>query len=142
MAEDIKNWYDFVLQQMAAESYLHNINFGNRKDVIDRLKNGNASPGYPVGSSSTHMTEQQAKYFLDNFEIVAHHKNDESGFSGSLFRNKATGEYTLSMPSTEFRDQNDGGEWERDRLFGAIELRRCRHSRMYDQLTLGFRRCR
>jgi Ca2+-binding RTX toxin-like protein len=119
MANNIENWYEFVLQQMAAESYLDGIDLKIQEDVIGRLVRGNAPPGRAEGSSSTHMSELQANYFLDNFEIVAHHKNDESGFSGTLFRNKATGEYTLSMRSTEYRDQTDGGDWERDGLRGA-----------------------
>ena len=119
MADNIKNWYDFTLLQMAAESYLHDLSLANDADVKGRLIKGNVFPGKPEGSSSTRMSGKQADYFLGQFEIVAHHKNDESGFSGTLFRNKSTGEYTLSMRSTEYRYQTDGGDWERDGLRGA-----------------------
>lgn len=119
----IQTWYNFVLQQMAAESYLDGINLGTTPDVIRRLRLGNNQEGFPE-TSLTRLTDPQAQYFVDNFRIVDHHANDRSGFSATLIRKldsngNPTNEYTLSFRSTEYRDQADGGDWERDGINGA-----------------------
>ena len=52
--------------------------------------------------------------FTRNYEIVTHYPNDNTGFSCTLFRNKESGEYTLSFRSTEFQPRDKGGDYERD----------------------------
>jgi hypothetical protein len=39
--------------------------------------------------------------------------------AATLMRDTTTGEYTLSFRSTEYRNQAQGGDWERDGLLGA-----------------------
>ncbi|GHT95615.1 hypothetical protein AGMMS49545_18880 [Betaproteobacteria bacterium] len=77
-------------------------------------ENPNDLPG------ATRFTDEQAKWFTDNYEIVTHYANDASGFSATLFReNKKDGEYTLSFRSTEYQLLKDGGDWEHDGANGA-----------------------
>jgi hypothetical protein len=130
-------WYDFALQQIAAECYLDGIDLQNPEEVIRRLKlgsnnfapivyvNGVAQPNelletYSGGPDTailpgaTRMTASQTRYFLENWRIVHQSANDPSGFSGTLLQNLTTGEYTLSFRSTEFQNQSRGGDFERD----------------------------
>ena len=134
MANTVETWLDFVLQQMAAESYLDRI--GPAFSIEQALNDGNNDtskiqpdaqgnlPGY------TRFTDQQIMYFNDNWEVVDHRSNDDerfanigvgngTGFSATLFRSKTTNEYTLSFRSTEFADEARGGDWQRDGLNGA-----------------------
>ncbi len=47
MSTNIKKWYDFVLQQMAAESYLdQSKDFGGAKDISVMLMLGTNNPMY------------------------------------------------------------------------------------------------
>lgn len=106
---NINTWYDFVLQQMAAESYLDGIDWSNRDTVVTRLENGNNHYTLPQDkfTSFTRMTDAQAKSFIGDgtaenpghYDIVAHLPNTASGFSATLMRDKTTGEYTLSFRS-------------------------------------------
>lgn len=48
----------------------------------------------------------QAADFLGKWEVVAQQDNTPTGFSGTLFKSKATGELVLSFRSTEFVDDN------------------------------------
>jgi hypothetical protein len=122
----ISTWLDFALQQMAAESYLHNINLSDPADVVPRLVAGNNAPG--VTSPNPGVTRfmdlanvinasqvtGSAQAFVNRYDIVDHHANDATGFSATLMRDTTTGEYTLSFRSTEFRDESLGGDHERD----------------------------
>ncbi|MEW5994957.1 MAG: hypothetical protein AB1744_11255, partial [Candidatus Zixiibacteriota bacterium] len=117
-----KSVLDFALLQSAAECYLHGLHSGSTTtDIKDKLKEGanNAllqgkSAEDPLLASATRFTDQQAEWFTANYEIVTHYPNDSSGFSATLFRNKYTGEYTLSFRSTEYQFQEKGGDFERD----------------------------
>ncbi|MES2356088.1 MAG: hypothetical protein V4568_17125 [Pseudomonadota bacterium] len=83
-----------------------------------RLELGNNQRDYrPDGY--TRLTNTQAQYFTNNYEIVNHYPNDASGFSATLMKNKTTGEYTLSFRSTEYRNEDQGGDWSRDGIPGA-----------------------
>lgn len=96
---DINTWYDFVLQQMAAESYLDQY-FDGTKDVVEVLTEGNTDGRVitdPKKFGYTRMTSVQADDFLNRYEIIDHHANDTSGFSVTLMQNKTTGDYTLSF---------------------------------------------
>lgn len=129
---DIQIWNDFVLQQMAAESYLNGIDWSNPDlaEVRRRLALGNNNPDYlqfidpndPTTYGKTRMTEVQAQYFVEHWEIVDHHANDASGFSATLMRDKTTGEYTLVFRSTEYRQEDKGGDYGRDALGADMEI--------------------
>ena len=112
---DINTWYKFVLQQLAAESYLDRISTGEGLTYKDILMFGNTDTRKTAEFGYTRMTEVQATEFLQEYEIVDHNSNDlQSGFSATLMRNKDTGEYTLSFRSTEYRQVADGGDFVRD----------------------------
>jgi hypothetical protein len=116
-------WLRFVLQQMAAESYLDGINLQDNDQVETRLLRGNNRPGFDpangILTGATRFTNVLADRFLSTYDILDHHANDATGFSATLMRDTTTGEYTLSFRSTEYRNQVDGGDWERDGLPGA-----------------------
>lgn len=106
---NIKTWYDFILQQMAAESYLD-----DPVDLVTQLTDGNNRWDKPK-TSFTRMTEVQSNDFLTHYDIIDHLPNDaQSGFSATLTKNKDTGEYTLSFRSTEYRQTTAGGDFVRD----------------------------
>lgn len=119
---NITTWLDFALQQMAAESYLDNINLANEAAVRIALIRGNNRPGFdpPDGHllGLTQMTNQLADRFLSTYKIIDQHANDASGFSATLMQrinpDGSLGEYTLSFRSTEYKNQNQGGDYERD----------------------------
>lgn len=115
---DIRTWLKFATQQMAAESYLDEINLSSRNEVKNQLLLGNNHPLLdPSLSGKTRFTDQLADQFLDSYQILDHHANDASGFSATLMRDTTTGEYTLSFRSTEPRPATEGGDAERDGLF-------------------------
>src|SRR5215813_7397363 len=68
----IETWYDFLMQQMAAESYFDGVSFSDRDAVRLRLLNGNNRPEFiddqPRGL--TRFTRQQADEFLTRFQIL------------------------------------------------------------------------
>ena len=104
-------WLDFAIQQLAAESYLDGIDLNVKGDVTERLERGVNHPDYDAENEKDHatrMTDSQADKFFDNYQIIHHLPNRSSGFSGTLIQNRETGEFTLSMRSTEFRDVNSG----------------------------------
>lgn len=117
MNSNIKTWLEFALQQMAAESYLNEINLQNGPDVVTRLRLGNNHFDFPIDSDkpgNTRFTETQATQFFDDYEIIDHLPNVESGFSATLMRERGTDNYTLSFRSTEYKNQAQGGDFERD----------------------------
>jgi Ca2+-binding RTX toxin-like protein len=113
---------DFALLQSAAECYLDGLHSGSTStDIKEKLSEGanNAllqgkSPDDPLLSGATRFTDAQAEWFTANYTIVTHYPNDASGFSATLFKNKTTGEFTLSFRSTEYQLQAKGGDYERD----------------------------
>ena len=138
MAIQTRAWLDAAIQQMVAECYLDGINLQNADQLAERLRNGNNDIRNPNVASldqnnlpgQTRLTDQQIKYFTDNWQIVDHRSDDDlrfantgigngTGFSATLFRNKLTNEYTLSFRSTEYADEDRGGDWQRDGLPGA-----------------------
>ena len=67
MSTTIQTWYNFVLQQMAAESYLNGWNNLLREEKIARLNLGSNNPDYlqngqtsttPILPGATRMTEK------------------------------------------------------------------------------------
>ena len=125
---EFSGWLQFALQQMAAESYLGGFNFSDdTTQLIDRLKFGNnnstvlglTDPNAPTLSGMTRFTTVQAQQFTERYHIVDHHANDATGFSATLMFDNQTQSYTLSFRSTEYLNQVDGGDYERDGLPGA-----------------------
>lgn len=128
MNTTIQTWYDFVLQQMAAESYLNQSkDFGGALDMQYVLMYGSNNPAYqggllqdePLLLGATRMTAAQATDFTTRYTVVSHLPNTASGFSATLMRDNDTGAYTLSMRSTEYFNTDKGGDWSRDGLSGA-----------------------
>ena len=76
---DITVWLDFAIQQMAAESYLDNINIASRSDVEAALIRGNNRLGFST-DNRTRMTETLATRLFDKYQIIDHHANDATGF--------------------------------------------------------------
>ena len=69
--------------------------------VSTRLQEGN--------THLSRFTQSEADKFASDYEVLAQCRNDPrlasgAGFSGTLFRNRSTGELTLSFRSTEFVD--------------------------------------
>ena len=58
--------------------------------------------------------------FISRYQIIDHHKNDATGFSATLLFDTQTNSYTLSFRSTEYRNQVDGGDYERDGANGLL----------------------
>ena len=116
---EISVWLNFALQQMTAESYLSGIDITSDTQVRPRLLRGNNAPGFDPPVNYTRFTEQQADRFLTSYDIIDHHANDATGFSATLMREIGTNNFTLSFRSTEFKNQVDGGDWERDGQPGA-----------------------
>ena len=121
---DISAWLQFALQQMAAESYLDGINWSNAEQVKIQLRLGNNRPGFSE-SGTTRFTGTatqglQDQAFVARYAIIDHHANDATGFSATLMREQGTNNYTLSFRSTEYKNQVDGGDWERDGANGLF----------------------
>ncbi len=125
-----KQIYDLSLQQIAAESFLdfaQDANYqGDKLDTALRLGSNNyaiqsniTDPAKAALPGKTRMTDAQIADFTATYDIIAHRRNTASGFSGTLLKNRSTGEYTLSFRSTEFADDNKGGDWSRDGVTGA-----------------------
>ncbi len=122
----VQNWYDFVLQQMAAESYFEDVDLSDPIDIRRALTFGNNRQGFPF-NGNTRFTDSQADDFLDRFQIIHQLSDnpngtsffDNTGLSATLIFNKETNEYTLSIRSTEYQNKRLGGDFERDVLGGA-----------------------
>lgn len=121
MSSETDAWFQFALQQLAAESYLDGIDWTQPEQVKNRLLQGNTRRDLPP-SGYTRAPGDLGNAFTNKYSTVAHHANDSTGFSGTLLRwtNEQGGtEYTLSLRSTEFKPFNKGGDGERDALPGA-----------------------
>ena len=119
----IRTWLDFALQQIAAESYIHRAQSGEL-GLLQVLKMGSNNlhgdqSDTPVLPGNTRMTTLQAQEFTQRHQIIDHHANDATGFSATLMRDTQTGEYTLSFRSSEYQNQIQGGDWERDGVAAA-----------------------
>ena len=123
MSTEAFDTLQFLLAQVAAESYLDGVHDGeslqslyvqgaNHYTLYEELK----LRGELGMTQSTSLMWQD---FSDTWEIVSHQKNTASGFSGTLMRNKVTGEYTISFRSTESKGEDDGGDVDRDSALGA-----------------------
>ena len=116
-----KNLVELLTAQFVAESYVDS----DRLTLEDLFRLGNNNPevqGFrdrPRAADlpgKTRMTDVQVTRFNQTYDIVDHLPNTWSGFSGTLLRNKLTGDYVLSFRSTEYQNENAGGDWGRDGL--------------------------
>jgi Ca2+-binding RTX toxin-like protein len=84
--------------QLAAEAFLVNDDGKPLEDepYVVALRIGN--------KHSSKFTTDEAAKFAAKWEVLDQRANTETGFSGTLFRNRDTGELVLSMRSTEFID--------------------------------------
>jgi hypothetical protein len=105
----INKLLEFANMQMAAEAFLTRAsdivpNRPAEEDIDARLRLGN--------THASNFTPVQAEQFTAQHEVVTQYRNDpldqtngaKSGFSGTLFRNRQSGELTISFRSTEFID--------------------------------------
>ena len=96
----------YVRVQMAAESLY---GYDARKPLIltpGETRSGSILPAWLTEGNghASKFTETDATKFVSEWEVIEHKSNTDSGFSGTLFKNKTTGEYVLSIRSTEFID--------------------------------------
>jgi pyridoxine 5'-phosphate synthase PdxJ len=84
--------------QMAAEAFLVNSDGTTRSGtaLVEALKRGN--------ERVSKFPDVDASDFAGSYEVVAQQPNTFTGFSGTLFRDKITGDLILSFRSTEFAD--------------------------------------
>ncbi len=93
----ISDYLKYANLQMAAEAFLYYDDGTSKQDVKQTLIDGN-------GRASI-FTETQADAFIAQWEVIDQCPNTKTGFSGTLFRNKANpNEYVISFRSTEFVD--------------------------------------
>jgi len=122
MASNIQTWLDCALQQMAAESYLDQFLSGPRT-LVKVLTNGNNNENIISDENAfrgaNRFTNVLADRFIAKYDIVSHHASDSTGFSATLTHERGTNNFTLSFRSTEYKNQVEGGDWERDGLFAA-----------------------
>lgn len=128
MANEISTWFKFAIQQMAAESYLDGINLQDSAAVIGRLVDGNNnSQVIPLDQfagktrfvnlaeiPNASQIPGGSQAFVSRYQIIDHHANDATGFSATLMQERGTNKFTLSFRSTEYRNQSQGGDYERD----------------------------
>jgi pimeloyl-ACP methyl ester carboxylesterase len=130
MNDDLNVWYEHILAQMAAESYLDaendpDFDFKVKDELLIRLRSG--ANYYTIMDrleedgplSATRMTNLMFEDFWETWEVIDHVPNDQSGFSATLLKNKETGKYTLSFRSTESKEAQNGGDVRRDGAAGA-----------------------
>jgi Ca2+-binding RTX toxin-like protein len=121
MPSNIRLWLDFAIQQMAAESYLDQALSGQRS-LTKVLINGSNNEDFVSDdnfNNKTRFTDQLVQRFTLKYDIIDHHANDATGFSATLMKDRTTGEYILSFRSSEYQNQIQGGDWERDGVAGA-----------------------
>src|SRR4051812_19386653 len=119
---------------MAAECYLDRLptGYGVERTLSDGNNDTRKTEPDAEGDlpGKIRFTNDQTKYFTNNWKIVDHRSDDDfrfadigigngTGFSATLFQNLTTGEYTLSFRSTEYADEKQGGDWLRDGVNGA-----------------------
>ena len=148
MSDQFRTWYDAILQQMAAESYLETTDLADEAAVEAELVVGNNRDGFPE-QGFTRFTDVQAAEFTTKFRVIdqwsdnptapgsrpsqpgdvgylelnGQHVLANTGLSATLIRRKdasgnLTNGYTLAIRSTESATETEGGDRARDG-FGA-----------------------
>ena len=97
----ITDYLKYANLQMAAEAFIRDEKTGELARsgslLIAALIRGN--------NHSSKFTKIQAEAFAEQWEVVDQRANTTTGFSGTLFRNKANpNEHVISLRSTEFID--------------------------------------
>ena len=96
----IADYLKYANLQMAAEAFLKDPDTGAEyyagNDLKEALKAGNKHASF--------FTDSEATKFASEWQVVDQCKNTPTGFSGTLFKHRTTGELVLSMRSTEFID--------------------------------------
>ncbi|MFT3736952.1 MAG: calcium-binding protein [Rhodocyclaceae bacterium] len=82
---------------MAAEAFLADVNGNLVGGLAAALVEGNSH-----ASRFPNLTE--AKAFLQKWQVVAQKPNSGTGFSATIFKNQETGDFVISIRSTEFID--------------------------------------
>ena len=123
-ATTIQTWYNFVLAQYTAESYLNEFDSLTEQELNDILIAGANNPEFikeisEAELSATRMTDVMIADFSTTWTIIDHLPNTTSGFSATVLQNTHTGEFTLSFRSTESKPATLGGDVERDSRSGA-----------------------
>ncbi len=89
-------YYDMAALSEAAYVDFSDINFSDLIDDKEDVKKALQNDSLGGKFSAT-----QAQNFVNKWEIVSHQANTETGFSATLFRDRATGEYYYSARGTE-----------------------------------------
>ena len=96
----IADYLNYANLQMAAEAFLKNPDTGAKNytgdNLIGALIAGN--------NRALRFTASEATKFESEWTVVDQCPNTTTGFSGTLFQNKATEEFVISFRSTEFID--------------------------------------
>jgi hypothetical protein len=87
---------NFASVQMAAEAVRLSEVLAGTLGLEQALRDGN--------NRNSRFPATLAKEFADTWKVLDHRVNTGTGFSGTLFENKATNEPVLSLRSTEFVD--------------------------------------
>ncbi|WP_144667628.1 hypothetical protein [Campylobacter jejuni] len=69
------------------------ITYKNSKIIDER--------GFKIGKLDGDFSPLQAKRFFERYDLLKHCPNTNSGFSATLFQNKETKEYTLTIRGIE-----------------------------------------
>lgn len=93
MNSELTTWLEYSKLQLASEAFL-DLYMSGLQPLVKTLTDGN--------KHASRFTPTEAAAFATRYEVVAHQANTGTGFSGTLFKNTQTGEYTLSFRSTEF----------------------------------------
>jgi len=99
----VSDYLKYANLQMAAEAFLKDELTGE-----ERYSGGNLITALKAGNKRSFVfTQPQADAFAAQWEVVDQRANTNTGFSGTLFRNKAhPNELVLSFRSTEFIDDH------------------------------------
>ena len=96
MSNEITSHLKYANLQMAAEAIKLNEVVAGTITLKAAVEFGN--------NRSSKFTGTQAQEFANTWEVVDHKPDTSTGFSGTLFKNKQTGELVMSFRSTEFAD--------------------------------------
>lgn len=94
----IADYLKYANLQMAAEAFLVDNEGGtlSGNELKAALIEGNLHASF--------FTESEATKFNNEWQVLAQCPNTTTGFSGTLFKNRTTGELVMSFRSTEFID--------------------------------------
>ena len=83
------------LALLAVSAYGEFPEINNRKKINESLR------------EKSELSDEQARNFIDNYDILAHQPNTASGYSGTLVINKKTNQMFLLHRGTEFSTKED-----------------------------------